>query len=152
MLRRMCIRYTDYQWIFPVHLNPSVRGPVMQILSGIPNLTLLDPVDYHTSLYLISRSTLVVSDSGGIQEEAPSFGIPVVVMRTHTERMEGVNAGFATLAGQTPEQIEQAVADWLDHPARRQALKGRPNPYGDGQASLRIVANLLGEPFEAFHG
>lgn len=152
MLRRLCARYADYQWVFPVHLNPNVRVPVMQILSGIPNLTLLDPVDYHTSLYLISRSTLVVSDSGGIQEEAPSFGVPVVVMRTHTERMEGVNSGFATLAGQAPEHIEHAVANWLDHSERRQNLKDRPNPYGDGLASQRIVASLLDEPFEVFHG
>lgn len=152
MLRRLCVRYTDYQWVFPVHLNPNVREPVMQTLSGIPNLTLLDPVDYHTSLYLISRSTLVVSDSGGIQEEAPSFGVPVVVMRTHTERMEGVNSGFATLAGQAPEHIEQAVANWLDHPERRQTLKERPNPYGDGEASKRIAASLLNESFEEFHG
>lgn len=152
MLRRLCARYTDYQWVFPVHLNPNVRVPVVQILSSIPNLTLLDPVDYHTSLCLISRSTLVVSDSGGIQEESPSFGVPVVIMRTHTERMEGVNSGFATLAGQSPVHIEQAVANWLDHPDRSQSLKDRPNPYGDGVASNRIVASLLNDSLEEFHG
>lgn len=152
MLSRLCSRYTDYQWVFPVHLNPAVREPVMQILSNIPNLTLLDPVDYYTSLYLISRSALVVSDSGGIQEEAPSFGVPVVVMRSHTERMEGVNAGFATLAGQASEYIEQSVSAWLNHPERRLYLKDRSNPYGDGLASKRIAACLLDEPFEVFNG
>ena len=152
MLRRLYARYADYQWVFPVHLNPNVRVPVMQILSDIPNLTLLDPVDYHTSLYLISHSTLVVSDSGGIQDEAPSFGVPIVVMRTHTERMEGVNSGFATLAGQAPEDIENAVANWLDHSERRQNLEDRPNSYGDGLVSKRAVASLLNESFEEFHG
>lgn len=152
MLRRLCARYADYQWVFPVHLNPGVREPVMKSLADVPNLILLDPVDYYTSLYLISRSMLVVSDSGGIQEEAPSFGVPVVVMRKHTERREGVDAGFATLAGQSPEHIEQAVAGWLDHPDRRQSLKDRPNPYGDGLASKRILASLLDESFEVFHG
>jgi UDP-N-acetylglucosamine 2-epimerase (non-hydrolysing) len=138
--------------VFPVHLNPAVREPVMRKLGSIVNLSLIDPVDYPSSLYLISRSVLVVSDSGGIQEEAPTFGVPVVVMRSHTERREGVDAGFATLAGQAPESIEAAVIAWLDDPQRRQTLRNRSNPYGDGLASERIVANLLGQPVEVFGG
>ena len=137
---------------FRVHLNPSVRGPVHRELDGIPNLTLIEPVDYPTSLYLISGSAVVVSDSGGIQEEAPTFGVPVVVMRNHTERREGVDAGFATLAGQTAANIESAVCGWLDDPARRAALRNRANPYGDGLASQRIVASLKGRPVEVFIG
>lgn len=152
VLRGLCQRYGGYHWIFPVHLNPLVREPVLRELEGIANLELIEPVDYHTSLHLISQSVLVVSDSGGMQEEAPSFGVPVVVMRSHTERIEGINAGFAILAGQTAEGIEAAICSWLDNPERRYALKNQSNPYGDGVASQRIAASLLGEPFEAYHG
>jgi len=152
VLRDLCQRYSDYRWIFPVHLNPAVREPVLRELDGIPNLALIEPVDYPTSLYLISGSAVVVSDSGGIQEEAPTFGVPVVVMRNHTERREGVDAGFATLAGQAPESIESAVISWLDDPARREALRNRANPYGDGLASKRILDTLLGRPIEVFSG
>jgi UDP-N-acetylglucosamine 2-epimerase (non-hydrolysing) len=151
-LRNLCTRYSNYQWVFPVHLNPSVREPVMRELGGITNLHLIEPVDYPTSLYLISRSTLILSDSGGIQEEAPTFGVPVVVMRNHTERREGVDAGFATLAGQNADDIETAVRGWLDAPERREALKHRANPYGDGLASERTVQGLLGHTVEAFGG
>lgn len=152
MLKGLCARYPDHQWVFPVHLNPAVQEPVLRLLGNIPNLMLLAPVSYQTSLYLISRSQLIVSDSGGIQEEAPYFGVPVVVMRTHTERREGVDAGFATLAGQSPERIAQAVIHWLDHPEQGASLKNRENPYGDGHAAQRIVASLLDEEFEEFHG
>lgn len=152
VLRRLCERYGEYQWVFPVHLNPAVREPVRRELAGIRNLELVEPVDYPSSLYLISRSVLVISDSGGIQEEAPSFGVPVVVMRSHTERAEGVQAGFATLAGQLPERIEAVATSWLDDADRRARLRARPNPYGDGLASQRIVESLLGRPVEVFGG
>jgi UDP-N-acetylglucosamine 2-epimerase (non-hydrolysing) len=152
VLRDLCQRYSGYRWVFPVHLNPAVREPVLRELNGIPNLALIEPVDYPTSLYLISGSAVVVSDSGGIQEEAPTFGVPVVVMRNHTERREGVDAGFATLAGQTSQSIESAVIGWLDDPARREALRNRANPYGDGLASQRILDSLLGRPVEVFSG
>lgn len=152
VLRDLCQRYSDYRWVFPVHLNPAVRAPVHRELDGIANLSLIEPVDYPTSLYLISGSAVVVSDSGGIQEEAPTFGVPVVVMRNHTERREGVDAGFATLAGQTAASIESAVSGWLDDPARRAALRNRANPYGDGLASQRIVESLAGRPVEVFIG
>lgn len=150
VLRDLCARYAQHRWVFPVHLNPAVREPVLRELTAVPNLVLMEPVDYVSSLYLISRSLLVLSDSGGIQEEAPTFGVPVVVMRSHTERREGVDAGFATLAGQTPERIEAATSAWLDDPARRAALRDRANPYGDGRAAQRIVASLLGQPVEVF--
>jgi UDP-N-acetylglucosamine 2-epimerase (non-hydrolysing) len=146
MLKDLCAQYAGHRWVFPVHLNPAVREPVMRELGQVANLRLMDPVDYESSLYLISKSELVLSDSGGIQEEAPTFGVPVVVMRSHTERREGVDAGFATLAGQTPVRIEAAARAWLDDPARRAALRNRPNPYGDGHAAQRIVAALVGVP------
>lgn len=152
MLARLCIRHSDLQWIFPVHLNPSVREPVSRLLNGLPNLYLTDPVDYHTNLYLIQNARLVLSDSGGIQEEAPTFGTPVVVMRQFTERMEGVHAGFATLAGQNTKFIEESVDAWLGDEARRASLRYQINPYGDGKASERIVAALLNKPSEPFYG
>lgn len=152
MLARLCTQYPHIQWIFPVHLNPAVREPVHRLLAGLPNLLLTEPVDYHCSLYLISRSILVLSDSGGIQEEAPSFGTPVVVMRQHTERIEGIVAGFATLAGQDTAAVEAAVHAWLNDAGRRKALRALANPYGDGFASRRIVSALCDEPCEDFHG
>lgn len=151
MIARLCQRYPEHRWVFPVHLNPAVREPVRRTLANIPNLLLTDPLDYHSTLWLQSQACLVVSDSGGIQEEAPSFGTPVVVMRQHTERMEGVEAGFATLAGQEPAHIEAAVDHWLGQPEARAALKGRQNPYGDGLASVRISGLLAGKAVEPFH-
>ncbi|KKB63831.1 UDP-N-acetylglucosamine 2-epimerase [Robbsia andropogonis] len=152
MLSRLCARYAEHNWVFPVHLNPAVREPVMRVLSGIPNLRLIDPVSYPESLALIAGSQLVLTDSGGIQEEAPSFSVPVVVMREHTERSEGVDAGFASLAGQNPSRIEAEVALWLDASEKRNALLSKANPYGDGFAAKRIVDSLLGHAVEAFHG
>lgn len=152
MLARLSERHPELLWIFPVHLNPAVREPVHRILEERPNILLTDPVDYHTSLYLIRHARLVLSDSGGIQEEAPTFGTPVVVMRQYTERMEGVHAGFATLAGQNTQMIEEAVDTWLGDETRRADLRVKINPYGDGRASARILAALLGEPCDEFHG
>lgn len=151
MVARLCARYADMRWVFPMHLNPAVREPVRRLLGAVPNLLLTDPVDYASSLWLISQAALVVSDSGGIQEEAPTFGTPVVVMREHTERREGVEAGFATLAGQEPARIEAAIDAWLAEFDARERLVGRANPYGDGQASARIAAWLSGGTPEAFH-
>lgn len=152
LLARLAGHYTAHTWVMPVHMNPGVREPVERILGNIPNFKLLEPLDYASNLYLISRACLVVSDSGGIQEEAPTFGTPVVVMREHTERLEGVTAGFATLAGQDPARIEDAVRHWLDKPQARELLLTRHNPYGDGQAAKRIVAALRKLPMDHFHG
>lgn len=150
MLRRLCGRYHDYNWIFPVHLNPNIKEPVHRLLSGIPNLILLPPVDYVSNLKLISHASLILTDSGGIQEEAPSFGVPVVVMRNHTERMDGVYAGVASLAGQDPVQIEQEVDKWLTAHEKPSSLVNRLSPYGDGLASERIVNVLLDKPVAEF--
>lgn len=150
MLRKLASLYTGYTWIMPVHMNPNVKSPVHSILGDIPNFKLIDPLDYASNLYLISRASLIVSDSGGIQEEAPTFGTPVVVMREHTERMEGVTAGFATLAGQSPSSIERAIHLWLKDPTARMRLASLPNPYGDGLASKRIASILSDTPMEPF--
>ena len=138
----LCQQYPALGFVFPVHLNPSVQAVVRPRLGHLPNLLLTEPVDFETSLYLQSRSVLVLTDSGGIQEEAPSFGVPCVVMREHTERREGIDAGFATLCGTDTQRIVQAAQHWLNDPSHRQALQGRPNPYGDGQASHTILEQL----------
>lgn len=152
LIRRLASKHYQYHWVFPVHLNPQVQEPVHRILGDVPNLSLISPVDYLTTLSLLENSELVISDSGGIQEEAPSFKVPVVVMRTHTERQEGVDAGFAVLAGQNPDSIEAAVAEWLENPDRLNALSGTANPYGDGMAATRIVATLQNKTVANFNG
>ena len=134
-----------------MHLSPAVRGVVHEELSGgIANLQLIDPVDFETNLHLQSRACLVITDSGGIQEEAPSFAVPTVVTREHTERLEGVTAGFATLAGTQTAAIVQAANAWLADPGIKARLATRPNPYGDGLSARRIISIVLGEPCEAF--
>lgn len=150
MIRRLCTRYPNYHWVFPVHLNPNVKEPVYRLLSNIENLSLLPPVDYLTSLQLIASSCLVVTDSGGIQEEAPSFGIPVVVMRSFTERMEGMYAGVASLAGQEPAAIEAEIDKWLSLVELPEALIQKVSPYGDGKASDRIIKGLLDQTTDEF--
>lgn len=144
--------YPQLGFVFPVHLNPQVQEVVYQRLADIPNLRLMPPVDFETSLYLQSRSVLILTDSGGIQEEAPSFGVPAVVMRQHTERSEGIDAGFATLAGTDIDPILEAARGWLGAPERRARLQGQPNPYGDGKASQRMLQVLLNEGNGARHG
>jgi len=142
-LLELCAAFPDLGFVFPVHLNPEVQKVVRPRLAHADNLLMTDPVDFETSLYLQSRSVLILTDSGGIQEEAPSFGVPAVVMRQHTERCEGVDAGFATLAGTERAAIREAALHWLAHPADRQVLRDRPNPYGDGKASERVLGMLM---------
>lgn len=141
-LLTLCQAYPHLGFVFPVHLNPQVQNIVRPRLADAPNLLLTEPVDFETSLYLQSRSVLILTDSGGIQEEAPSFGVPCVVMREHTERREGVDAGFAILAGVETESILEASRHWLSNDSIRAALRARTNPYGDGNASARLI-NVL---------
>ena len=149
-IRILCEEHPQIGFIFPVHLSPQVRAVVHdEFASAIVNLKLTDPVDFETSLYLQSRARLIITDSGGIQEEAPSFGVPTVVVRKHTERKEGVTAGFATLAGTRSHAIVRAANVWLaDHGAKNR-LSEMTNPYGDGKAAQRIISVVLGEPIEA---
>ncbi|QCB46332.1 UDP-N-acetylglucosamine 2-epimerase (non-hydrolyzing) [Hydrogenophaga sp. PAMC20947] len=141
-LLQLCKDYPELGFVFPVHLNPQVQQVVRQRLHGAANLMLTGPVDFETSLYLQSRSTLILTDSGGIQEEAPSFGVPCVVMREHTERSEGIDAGFATLAGTGQVAVLSAAKAWLENTEHAAQLKQQANPYGDGQAALRIFSTL----------
>jgi len=131
-------------FVYPVHLNPNVREPVNRILSGHPRIHLTEPLSYAPFVWLMNRSTVVLTDSGGIQEEAPSLGKPVVVMRETTERPEGVAAGNACLVGVSRQKIVQELNRLLANPCERAAMASKANPYGDGSSARRIADALLG--------
>lgn len=132
----------DIEIIYPVHLNPQVNGPVYRLLGNRPNLHLIGPQSYLDFVYLMTRSYLILTDSGGVQEEAPSLGKPVLVMRDITERPEAIAAGTVKLVGANAERIESSVAALLDDPNYYATFVHAHNPYGDGRASERIVAFL----------
>lgn len=137
-LRRIAER-PDVEIVYPVHLNPNVKGPVNALLSGLSNVHLIGPQDYLPFVYLMHRSTLILTDSGGVQEEAPSLGKPVLVMRDTTERPESVDAGTVRLVGTDEDLIVSSVGDLLDDQAAYDAISFAHNPYGDGLASQRII-------------
>jgi UDP-N-acetylglucosamine 2-epimerase (non-hydrolysing) len=129
--------------VYPVHPNPHVHGPVHRLLSEVPHVTLLPPVDYLTLVQLMKRSALVLTDSGGLQEEAPSLGVPVLVLREVTERPEAVEAGVAQVVGTGVERIVTEVFRLLDDSEAYAAMARQVNPYGDGRSAERIVEALL---------
>ncbi|MFJ5506350.1 non-hydrolyzing UDP-N-acetylglucosamine 2-epimerase [Pectobacterium carotovorum] len=135
-------RHPEVQIVYPVHLNPNVSEPVNRILSGIDNVMLIAPQDYLPFVYLMNRSYMILTDSGGIQEEAPSLGKPVLVMRDTTERPEAVEAGTVKLVGTEVTSIVDAVSMLLTDEEAYQAMSRAHNPYGDGQACQRIVDAL----------
>jgi UDP-N-acetylglucosamine 2-epimerase (non-hydrolysing) len=132
----------DVQIVYPVHLNPNVQEPVRRILSTCPGIYLIDPLDYLPFVYLMTRSFLIITDSGGVQEEAPSLGKPVLVMRDTTERPEAVEAGTVKLVGTDLNKIISEAVRLIDDPVAYQAMATAHNPYGDGKASQRIVEML----------
>jgi UDP-N-acetylglucosamine 2-epimerase (non-hydrolysing) len=143
-LHRLADHYhNDINIIYPVHLNPHIQVPVYQALSGIDNIRLLPPLDYLPLVHLMRHAALILTDSGGIQEEAPSLGIPTLVMRDRTERQEGVTAGTLKLVGTDSDRIFTEAQRLLDDPAAHAEMSGAVNPYGDGHAAKRIVAALL---------
>ena len=133
----------DVEIVFPVHLNPNVQEPVRRRLSGQQHIHLIDPLDYLSFVALMSDAYLIITDSGGIQEEAPALGTPVLVMRVVTERPEGVAAGTLKLVGADAERITMEAERLLDDDDAYAAMAGARNPYGDGHASERILAELL---------
>ncbi|NNJ85041.1 MAG: UDP-N-acetylglucosamine 2-epimerase (non-hydrolyzing) [Gammaproteobacteria bacterium] len=145
-LRALAKRYPDIHFIYPVHLNPNVRQPVNAILTGQANVHLMEPLDYEPFVYLLKHSYMVLTDSGGIQEEAPSLGKPVLVMREVTERPEGIEAGTARLVGTNLDRIVTSVAELLDNEAAYESMARAHNPYGDGKACERIVSVLRAFP------
>ena len=132
----------DVEIVYPVHLNPNVQETVCRILGNHPSIHLIKPLDYLTFIYLMNRAYLLLTDSGGIQEEAPSLGKPVLVMRDTTERPEAVKAGTVRLVGTDTSRIVAAITELLDDTQKYQSMSQAHNPYGDGQAAQRIVKIL----------
>ena len=132
-------RYPDLQLVYPVHLNPKVQEPVREILDGHPRIHLLPPISYPAMVGLLEAAAVVITDSGGIQEEAPSFGVPTLVTRERTERPEGVVAGVSTLVGTDPQRILDALDAALDR-GRGEITE---NPYGDGEAARRSADAIV---------
>ncbi len=141
-LRRIADANPDVEILYPVHLNPNVQEPVNRLLSGQPNIRLVEPQDYLPFVFLMNRSYLILTDSGGIQEEAPSLGKPVLVMRETTERPEAVEAGTVKLVGTDTQVICTEVQSLLDDPQAYLSMSRAHNPYGDGKACPRIIQAL----------
>jgi UDP-N-acetylglucosamine 2-epimerase (non-hydrolysing) len=138
-IRQVADTFPEVVFVYPVHLNPNVRQPVQRILGDHPRICLIEPQDYASFVWLMDHATIVLTDSGGVQEEAPSLGKPVLVMRETTERPEGIRAGNARLVGVNREKIIAGLVDLLTHPAERQKMAQARNPYGDGQSARQIV-------------
>lgn len=143
-LKEIATTHTDVQIIYPVHLNPNVMKPVYDILSEIDNIKLIEPLAYPSFVWLMNQSYLIITDSGGVQEEAPSLGKPVLVMRNTTERPEAVEAGTVILVGTETQKIVSEANSLLTDTARYTQMSALHNPYGDGKACQRIVAFIEG--------
>lgn len=143
-IRKIAINNSSVQIVYPVHLNPNVQEPVNRLLSGIDNVYLIDPLQYLPFIFLMNRAEIILTDSGGIQEEAPSLGKPVLVMRDNTERPEAVKAGTVKLVGTQVQKITSEIQLLLDDRQAYRAMSLAHNPYGDGEASKRIC-EILGQ-------
>jgi UDP-N-acetylglucosamine 2-epimerase (non-hydrolysing) len=144
-LKRLVEIYQDaIRIVYPVHLNPNIQEPVHRLLDGVSNIILLEPLDYLPMIHLMKLASLVLTDSGGLQEEAPALGKPVLVLRRVTERPEGIQAGTVRLVGTDTDMIVRQACRLLDNPQAYSAMAQAINPYGDGKASERIVKAILG--------
>lgn len=138
-IKTLAQKHPSVNFVYPVHLNPNVQEPVLNLLSGIKNVFLISPLEYEPFIYLMSKSYLILTDSGGIQEEAPSLGKPVLVMRDTTERPEAIDAGTVKLVGTNPQNIIQEVSKLLEDSTCYEGMSKAHNPYGDGNACEKIV-------------
>ena len=138
-LKIVAEKYKDIQIVYPVHLNPNVRKPVYEIVSDINNIILTSPLDYESFIWLMYKSYFIVTDSGGVQEEAPTLKKPVIVIRKHTERTESVKIGISKLVGTETSSIVNSISDLLDSDNFYKEMIPVANPYGDGKASGKIV-------------
>lgn len=141
-IRRLATQHKDVHFVYPVHLNPNVRKPVFELIAGYENIHLIEPLEYEPFIYLLKYSYLVLTDSGGLQEEAPSLGKPVLVMREVTERPEAVTAGTVKLVGANTENIVRVTSLLLNDAQAHQEMTMAHNPYGDGTAAARIIDAL----------
>jgi UDP-N-acetylglucosamine 2-epimerase (non-hydrolysing) len=139
-LREIASSYPDIEMVYPVHLNPKVQNPAREQLGDLANVRLIEPLDYFSFVHLMARAALILSDSGGVQEEAPSLGVPVLVLRNETERIEAVATGAVKLVGTSRANIVAEARRVLDG---REPWPRAPNPYGDGRAAERIAAEVL---------
>jgi UDP-N-acetylglucosamine 2-epimerase (non-hydrolysing) len=142
-LKEIATTNKDVQIIYPVHLNPNVKEPVFNILGDTRSINLIDPLAYPAFVWLMNQSYLIITDSGGVQEEAPSLGKPVLVMRDTTERPEAVEAGTVILVGTNKELIITECYDLLNNTHRYQQMSALHNPYGDGKACQRIAKHII---------
>ncbi len=146
-IRRLAIKYPDFTFVFPMHLNPIVRDIVNPILSGLSNVHLIEPLDYLDFVNLMAKSYLIFTDSGGVQEEGPHFGIPILVLRYVTERPDAVDFGTCELVGLDEEKIYQTALKLIDNPDEYKKMANAVNPYGDGLSSwrtIKIIKNYFG--------
>jgi len=141
-LKTLALKNPDINIVYPVHLNPNVQEPVFKILSDVSNIHLIEPLEYESFLYVMSKAYFIITDSGGVQEEAPSLGKPVLVMRDTTERPEAVKAGTVKLVGTNKDMIIKEAQKLIDDKIEYNKMSKAHNPYGDGKASERIVAIL----------
>jgi UDP-N-acetylglucosamine 2-epimerase (non-hydrolysing) len=138
-IRRLAEKYSDFNFLFPVHLNPVVRDVVYPILKNIPNVYLIEPLDYLDFVNVMSKSYLILTDSGGVQEEGPHFGVPILVLRYVTERPDAVDYGTVKLVGLEEEDIYKAALQLIENPAEYKKMATAVNPYGDGLSSERTI-------------
>ena len=138
-LKTIALERPNINIVYPVHLNPNVRKPVNELLTGVKNVYLIEPLEYEAFIYLMSLSKLIITDSGGVQEEAPSLGKPVLVMRDTTERPEAVDAGTVKLVGTNAQRIISETNNLLDNQQAYEIMTKAHNPYGDGKACERII-------------
>ena len=143
-LSDLSFKYHDIEFIYPVHPNPSIHEPVYKILGGAHNVKLISPLEYINFVFILSKCYFVLTDSGGVQEEAPSLGKPVLVMRNHTERSEGVDSGLMKIIGTKSVAIVEAVSSLLNDDCEFRSMVGATNPYGNGTASIQIINILRG--------
>jgi UDP-N-acetylglucosamine 2-epimerase (non-hydrolysing) len=141
-LKQIALAKPNHLIVYPVHLNPKVQEPVHRILTDVSNIKLIEPLAYQDFIWMMSRSTLIITDSGGVQEEAPSLGKPVLVMRDTTERPEAINAGTVILVGTDTDLIVSETLDLIDNKERFNRMSELHNPYGDGKACERIVKTI----------
>ena len=145
-MKKIALRFKDeIAFVYPVHLNPNIKAPVNKALQGVDNIILTAPMDYLPFVHLMKRSYFILTDSGGLQEEAPSLGKPVLVMRETTERPEGVAAGCVEVIGTETSMVVQKVAELIEDKKKYERMARAVNPYGDGKASSRIISRLLKE-------